>query len=218
MKLSPIYWWRRWREPWREVFHKAYARWRRDGMERRRRIFEGLGDKPVMLDFGGFEGNWAAEMHAAYGARVHVFEPHPSFAASIARRFDGNGDIVTHPLALGGADGELVLSDDGDASSAMRDGISAVRGLVRAATPYLDTLGLERVDVAKINIEGGEYDLLPELIESGWIGKIDRVQVQFHLFTPDEIRRRDAIRDGLSRTHFCEWEYAFVWEQWKRRV
>ncbi len=70
------------------------------------------------------------------------------------------------------------------------------------------------IDLAKVNIEGGEYDLLPAFDEAGVLPRLRMLQVQFHLFAPADIERRNAIRATLSRTHNCDWSYDFVWEQW----
>lgn len=214
MRISLKHWLRQRREPWTKVFYQAFRRWKADGMEARRMQFPGLGPQSVVLDVGGFEGNWAAEVHRQTGARVHVFEPHPGFAAAIARRFQGNPAITVHDVALGSAAGTLNLSDDGDASSSFRSAGRSVAGRVVPVADVLTAADFPRIDLVKVNIEGGEYDLLPALIQTGTIGRIGVLQVQFHLFGPDDIARREAIRAALARTHVCDWAYDFVWEQW----
>lgn len=75
-------------------------------------------------------------------------------------------------------------------------------------------MDIPHIDLAKINIEGGEYDLLPALADQGALCRIRRLLIQFHLFQPDFIAKRDVIRDKLAETHGCVWEYPFVWEEW----
>lgn len=211
----------RWRElrqkPWRRQVYQSHRRWRRDGMEARRWDVEGIGPGDVVLDFGGFAGDWAARARERWGARVHVFEPHPAFARRLVERFRGDADVVVHPVALGQAEGVLKLSDSGDASSAVSGAPATVEGRVAVAGAYLDALSIDRVALAKINIEGGEYDLLPALLESGWASRIERFQIQFHLYAEADQARRQAIGEGLARTHDLDWEYPFIWEQWSRR-
>lgn len=43
------------------------------------------------------------------------------------------------------------------------------------AGKYIDDIGL-----MKINIEGGEYELLERMIELGIINKVKDIQIQFH--------------------------------------
>jgi FkbM family methyltransferase len=145
-----------------------------------------------------------------------VFEPHPKFAAAIENRFVDNPKIITHALALGTADGTLNLSDDGDASSALTTRENAVLGKVQKASTFLADM-TPSVALAKLNIEGGEYDLLPALDQADWLRHIGKLQIQFHIYSEDDIARRDAIRRTLEKTHTCDWKYPFVWEQWSQR-
>ena len=178
--------------------------------------FDGLTPASVAFDLGGYRGDWTARMRALYDCTVHVFEPHPAFAAALAERFAGDPKVIVHPCALGAAAGEMRLSDDADASSAFAAAGATVTGAVCAAADIMATLDGGDVDVAKINIEGGEYEILPHLIETGLIARFRTIAVQFHNFAPDAAARRDAIRAALAGTHRCAWCYDFVWEQWER--
>jgi FkbM family methyltransferase len=217
VRISIKHWLRQRREPWTKVFYVAFRKWKADKMEARRMVFSGLGAESIVFDVGGFAGNWAADIHVRYGAYVHVFEPHPGFAQDIAHRFTGNSKIFVHDFAIGRDDGMLNLSDDGDASSSFRSAGRSVSGRIVSVSHFFEQTGFTFVDLAKINIEGGEYDLLPALLDAGLMGRIGTLQVQFHLFSEMDIARRDAIRDRLALTHDCDWSYDFVWEQWSLR-
>ncbi len=176
--------------------------------------FEGLTSDSTVFDVGGFEGNWAQDIFDKYGAKIHVFEPHPKFAQALSTRFAANDAITVHDIALGSADGELDLSDDGDASSAFVTSADGTKGRVENVKTFLDAFKTQRIDVMKVNIEGGEYDLLPALVASGHIGRIGILQIQFHLYGAEFIAKRDAIVAELSKTHAPSWAYPFVWEEW----
>jgi FkbM family methyltransferase len=214
MRFSLKDWLRQRREPWSGIFYRAFRKWRADGMELKRMDLPCLGPHSVVFDMGGFKGNWAADIHRRYRSQVHVFEPHPRFATEIAERFRGNTSIRLHGYALGSATGSLTLSDDGDASSSLRGGLRAVTGRVEAVRDFFLQQGHPVIDLMKINIEGGEFDLLPALDEAGVLNRIRCLQVQFHLFAEADIARREAIRSALQKTHVCDWSYEFVWEQW----
>lgn len=216
MRLSPAYWLKLHREPWRKVFHRSFRRWRKDRMELRRFELTGLGPDSMVFDIGGFEGGWADRISARYGCRVHIFEPHPRFAEELELKFAGNDRVTVHPFALGSTDGTLDLSDAGDASSAVSGAQTSVRGKVVDVARFMTQFPEKRIALAKINIEGGEYDLLPALSAAGELARFDTIQVQFHLFGPENISMRDRIRESLARTHREDWAYEFVWEQWSR--
>ncbi|WP_022705523.1 FkbM family methyltransferase [Pseudorhodobacter ferrugineus] len=210
-------WLRKRREPWSEVFYTAFKRWRADRMEPVRMQFSNIGPTSVVFDIGGFQGDWAADIHDRYGAHLHIFEPHPAFAKEIRSRFQGNPDITTHDFALGPAEANITLPDDGNASSSFRAATRTVTGRVEPVARFFAKTAINRIDLMKINIEGGEYDLLPALNEAGILPRIGILQVQFHLFAASDIARRDAIRSVLAKTHSCDWSYDFVWEQWSLR-
>jgi len=205
------------REPWRKVFFSNFRAWVRDRGDVWRLRWSGLGPGSTAFDFGGYRGDWAAAVHAGTGARVEVFEPHPTFAAGIAARFKGNDALRVHAFALGSTEATMALSDAADASSAVAGADGPVVGHQRTVVAFFDEFGDRRIGLAKINIEGGEYDLLPALIAADRIGQIDLIQVQFHLYKQSDIARRDAIRAALQTTHRCDWCYDFVWEQWSLR-
>lgn len=179
--------------------------------------YTGLLPRDVVLDIGGYHGDWAEAMAARYAVNVHVFEPHPRFASMIEKRFSGREDVVPHAFAIGSMDAELLLSDDENASSAMVTDGPIAKGVVRDVATVFDELQLERVAAAKINIEGGEYDLLPALISADLVDRFDRITVQFHKFNEGDAKRRDDIRVALSETHDCVWCYPFIWEEWHRK-
>lgn len=217
MRLSIKNWLRQKREPWTRVFYTAFRKWKADGMEAKRMAFAGIGPDSIVFDVGGFQGNWAHDIHERYGAHIHIFEPHPAFAAGIRARFQNETSYTLHEFALGRSEGTLTLSDDGDASSSFRASQNAVDGQIKSVDGFFAVHRINRIDLMKVNIEGGEYDLLPALVDAGVMPRVGILQVQFHLFTEDDIKRREDIRALLTKTHSCDWSYDFVWEQWSLR-
>jgi hypothetical protein len=71
------------------------------------------------------------------------------------------------------------------------------------------------IDLMKINIEGGEYDLLERLIETNMISRIKNIQVQFHDVAPDSLSRMLAIQTSLLKTHSNIFNYKFVWDSYE---
>jgi hypothetical protein len=68
----------------------------------------------------------------------------------------------------------------------------------------------------KVNIEGGEYELLERLIDTDLVRAIGDIQVQFHNFWPEAASRMENVQNGLRRTHTPTYQYRFVWENWRR--
>lgn len=188
MRISLKHWLRRRHSPWLKIFYESFKRYKKDKREAIRQDFVGLNETSVVLDFGGFKGNWAHDIYERYKCTVHVFEPHPRFAEALRERFSHNDKIIVHEYALGTKEGILNLSDEGDASSALRENESAIVGKVLLVTSYIKQYPNVKFALAKINIEGGEYDLLPALINSGLIANIETLQIQFHLYSENLLR------------------------------
>ncbi|MEP3345729.1 MAG: FkbM family methyltransferase [Litoreibacter sp.] len=216
MRISLKIWLRLRREPWRRAAYTAYRQWKRDKMEAKRYNFDQLGPDSIVFDVGGFEGNWAQDIFDRYGSTVHVFEPHPTFAAALQDRFKNQPKIIVHDFALGSENGTLHLSDDGDASSAVNDVAGAVSGQVKSVSAFMANFESSSIDLIKINIEGGEYDLLPALATSDDLKRFGIVQVQFHQFKESDGALRDSVRENLASSHREAWCYPFVWEEWHR--
>lgn len=193
---------------------RAYEDWLRAEGDRTLRVDYPLDQHSVVVDVGGYLGDWASDIYARYRCTLHVVEPVPHFSEAIADRFKRNPDIVIHQIALGKIAGRQTMSVKEDRSRMSDENGSHVLVEVRKASDFLDTLRADSIDLMKINIEGGEYDLIEELAESGWLQRIQDVQVQFHDFVPDAETRMTHATHLLRETHRCTYRFPFVWENW----
>ncbi|MDF1703108.1 MAG: FkbM family methyltransferase, partial [Planctomycetota bacterium] len=171
----------------------------------------------AVIDLGGYEGQWAHDIYARYGCRVLVFEPVAAYAAAIDRRFADNDQVECFAFGLGAEDAQVGINLEDDATSIFKEGEATEMISIRRAEDFLDAQGLADVALIKINIEGAEYDLLDHVLDSGWIRKIENLQIQFHDFVEDAEARMRRIQERLQETHEITWQYPFVWENWKRR-
>lgn len=190
-------------------------KWTRDGGEARRTARLGLRPSDVVLDFGGYRGDWTAELRRRYDCTVHVFEPLPSFAAQLRSRFAGDPKVVVHEYAVGREAGTIAMSVAADASGAYAHGPAVEVPVVAAAT--LAAQLPEEIALVKINIEGGEFELLPAMDAAGLLRRIERLFVQFHRVGGTPEQDRQDCRRLLTEEHRCDWDYPFVWESWSRR-
>jgi FkbM family methyltransferase len=138
----------------------------------------------------------------------------PSFHAQCVARFAGMGNIKCLKFGLSDKGGCFDISESADASSFMRGNGARQQAELRPVTEMFAELGVNCVDLLKINIEGGEFEVLPALIEAGMIDRVRYFQVQFHNFVPGATAKLVAIRMALAKTHVEMWNYPFVWESW----
>ena len=57
--------------------------WFRDNGDKTLRLNYELNEKSVVIDLGGYEGQWAADIFCKYVCSIHVFEPVKKFADNI---------------------------------------------------------------------------------------------------------------------------------------
>ena len=197
---------------------KGVIPWLRDEGDKTLRLNYGLDATSLVFDLGGYEGQWASDIFSMYLAHIHVFEPVPQYAESIRHRFGRNPKVIVHGFGLSSDNGTARISMAGASSSLYRAGsLYADVRFVRAADFIRDN-HIGQIDLIKINIEGGEYDLLEHLIETGLVRNTVNIQVQFHDFVPAAGPRMLAIQKSLAVTHVLTYQYPFVWENWRRQV
>ncbi len=198
--------------------------WFADRGDQTLRVDYPLTRESVVLDVGGYEGNWAAQIDECYGCTIHIFEPVAAFAEKIEERFRGRANVRIHRCGLSDQTGQATISINNDSTSVHKaQGTPCVIQLRSAREIFaeleLGERGVGReVDLMKINIEGCEYELLPHLIETGLVKRIRNLQVQFHDFVPDAATRMRNIQQDLAKSHNLSWQYRFVWENWCRKM
>lgn len=207
-------------------FNKKDPTWQQilDDWENRKgdqelRLDYDLNEQSVVFDMGGFDGNWSAEIYARYRSKIEIFEPYVPFAEAISKRFRNNPDLKIHTLGLGRKSEQKMLAVDSASTSIFKteESDNVVEIELQEANSFLEKNNYTHIDLMKINIEGGEYELLEHLIENGWIEKIKNFQIQFHHFVPNAKSRMKAIQDELSKTHEATWQFEFLWENWQRK-
>lgn len=196
---------------------KAHQRWIADNGENKRYEYN-LEANSIVWDVGGFEGEFADIIYKKYGCSVVIFEPVPRFYKMLSDRFKGNNKIVSHSFGLSNEDKILEFGIVGDASSShlcSNEKLETQKLEVRDAAKFFREEGSKKVDLIKVNIEGGEYELLDSLLKADLIKNFKNIQVQFHKIDKDSFNKYQTIVDKLSITHELEWKYYFVWECWK---
>ena len=177
-----------------------------------------LDDRSVILDVGAYDGDWCIEVSRRYGAKIYAFEPDPTSFRRLKEHAADRPMIATFDFGLSNRDHEATFALDGPGSavSDKRGYFGSATVLLRDIAAVLDELALESIDLLKLNIEGGEYDVFDRLIETGWLPRVRIIAVQFHEWHPHAYRRRRAIRRALRRDHEELWCYPWVWEAWRR--
>jgi FkbM family methyltransferase len=197
-------------------YRRTVAQFYADGGDTRFRFDYDMARDSLVFDLGGYEGQWASDLYARQRCRIEVFEPVAKFAAAIAERFRKNPDIRVHAFALGASTRAETLSVHGASSSAYKSKSATEEVRFVDVAQWFEEQRIHDVRLMKINIEGGEYELLERMLERGLAARVADLQIQFHNFSKDAADRMAAIQRGLAATHRPTYQYRFVWENWRR--
>lgn len=179
----------------------------------------------VVIDVGAYVGEWSerilqrVDARGTEGVQVHSFEPEPHAVKQLEANVGDDPRVRVHRFGLAGADRTEHLSIGGPGSSVFVDPtapgfLGAAEVELRDVDAVLASLAPAHIDLMKINIEGGEFELIDRLHATGWLPRIGTLIIQFHEFGPDAYRGRRRNRRQLAETHRCTWSYTWVYERW----
>lgn len=175
-----------------------------------------LNPDSLVFDLGGFKGEFAADIYNKYQSNIFIFEPVSRFYEIIVNTFMGNEKVRVFKYGLASEDGFFDISDSDNSSSIFIKSEKSERIELKSISSFLTENHIEKVDLIKINIEGGEYDVLESLLQENKIQLFQNIQVQFHDFIIENASERmHAIQKELAKTHELTYQFEFVWENWK---
>ena len=172
-----------------------------------------LGDGDVFVDVGANVGYHTFRASARVGAtgRVVAVEANPENARLIAHTIESNaiGNIELVPVALAAGRGYVSFGTHvGSNGGFLPDGASTTgsgRGTI-VPTLALDDLGLDRVSVVKIDVEGAEG-----IVIDGATATIERHRPSFVMEFSKEMTTRVSARSPLEHlARFVDWGYSIA--------
>ena len=198
-----------------DKFIWAIHRWNKDKGDITLRLNYNLNKNSIVFDVGGYKGWFAENIYSRYGSKIYVFEPVTSFYNNLEIKFKNIKEIKVHNFGLSDIDKKDIISVSENASSIyLKDKNNSQQITLMSINNFINKNEIIEIDLLKLNIEGGEFFVIPALIESGLVKKIKNIQVQFHSFVPNSKIKREKIREQLSETHILSYNYYFVWENW----
>lgn len=150
------------------------------------------------IDVGAYRGEWTGLLLDAQAqAHVHAVEATPATATALRASLDGEDRVTVHPVALGASAGQLPLfvSPRGPNENSLvdaGDGRPTLSVPVRAGDDLVAEVGIDHIDILKIDSEGHDLDVLRGFARTIAAGAIDVVQFEY---TPWNIRSRALLID-----------------------
>jgi FkbM family methyltransferase len=178
----------------------------------------GVDKRSKIWEIGGYEGRWAVQMAEKYDPHIYFFEPQ-DWAFNKAKEALKGYKTHMHQFGLWTHGGEMTLTEFGrDAGTLMQPEAKDPRKiLVVDAYSFFIKERIEQIDVCLLNIEGGEFVLLPYMIGMGMMPKIKYFWCQWHLFVQTAAEKWLRLRQMLDVTHEMIWDCGSTAQAWRRR-
>lgn len=189
-------------------------KWQENNLEHLRYEYD-IRKEEVVLDIGAYDGAFSKEMMQRYDCHVIAFEPtdaidNNSTLSDLHRRhiwIEKKAAWIDHAgIEMGGEHNWV--------SPYFFDHRKRYESLDLAA--YVrQQMAISTIALCKINIEGGEYELLKHLAREDALRHMRHLQVQFHMIDGHDYEAEYREVAGLlGKTHQIQWRYPFVWESW----
>ncbi len=143
--------------------------------------FEVTRAQPVIVDCGGNIGMSVARFkQLAPGAQITVYEADPQVAALLAGNVNACGfqDVTVRQVAVAARWGKLRFKADGLDGGSLQG--SGEENTIEVPAVRLAEVLPETVDLLKLDIEGAEFEVIPDLIRSGASNRIQRIVAELH--------------------------------------
>jgi hypothetical protein len=192
-----------------KIFPSDSTKWYEDNGDNTHRInYPLLNKNSVVVDVGARHGSWADQIKNKYFPQIFCFEVVPEFCEELK-----NKGYSVFRNAVYDKDGIIKIGiEEGEGSVYHENDTFEVESI--EAKRIFEIIEKNNIDLIKINVEGAEYSILDNLIESKNIKNIKNLQIQFHIIETYE-KEYDRISKELEKTHRVTWRYPFVWENWE---
>lgn len=184
-----------------------------------KRVTYPLDSESLVVDVGGYTGDWAMRIYALYSCYLDIYEAHPVLAAKTAANFGDNKKVRVMRYGLGNTDCTIKLYGDGMNASYFANSTGTIHEveIKKASNVFNELYGNRHIDLLKVNVEGAEYDIFPDLLANFDMAKVGNVLIQFHRNVAGHEQKRAEICAVLEKTHKRDWNYDYIFESWSRR-
>lgn len=176
-----------------------------------------LPDRPTMAVVGCYQGrllDYLTEAMPAY-QYAHGYDPQTWAIERARARLAGRDRVMLHDYGLAAMAGTVRLYEAGtDAAGVHRTTREYAEGMM--VDGHVALAAVLPLDLMVVNIEGGEFELLPHLLDHGDLAQVRLLAVQWHMglgFDDDYLPLLARLDAGFGPR---VWENAPAWIIWKR--
>ena len=171
-----------------------------------------LNKDSVVIDCGGYWGDYTKEILMKFGCHVIIFEPNPDFYEGCRKRFKNDKRVTVLPQGLGSENSFEKLYINRDSTSLYQGWAKTDKYVVVPIIKLSDFIKGKKIDCLKLNCEGAEYRIIEDLHKNGVLGNIEEVVIQFH-----RIRGLSKKNSRLLLNETHELAFHYKWDLWRKR-
>lgn len=193
---------------------QEYLRFIKDGGDKiiYKNIF--LKKNSVIIDCGGFNGEFADQILKKKFKKIYIYEPDRNYYNKLTKKYLHNANIKVLNLALHTKNKKIILSNNFNSSSIMEKSVNGSQ--VQAVCVKDEFKNYNTIDLLKLNIEGAEYGVLDLIFRFNIDKKINSFLIQFHKEHDDREVKRNKILSYLRKKYKPVFSYKYVWELYKK--
>ncbi len=191
--------------------------WNRDDGNNKLILNYPLTKESWILELGGYEGWFTEKAVQETESNILVLEPISEFCQTIKNKFQDNDRVKIECKGISNVRRDAIICVNADASSEHLDiSSNKIKIELYPLEYFLEKYNITKIDLAQLNIEGEEYNLLEHWISSGQINLIKNLQIQFHIIDENSRDRKKEIEKNLLSNGFInKWDYDIVFTSWE---
>lgn len=176
-----------------------------------------LNEDSLVLDIGGYRGEWAFNMFSKYKCHFLIFEPVEKYYKFIQERFKDVPKVEVFNFGLSDISTETPIYLNEDGTSIYSKTSISENIQIKNIVEFIKEKNIQSVDLIKINAEGVEYEIMEELIKNDLINIVKKFQIQYHKLVPKYEERRNSINKYLKQNNYKQlYCFDYVWEEWEK--
>lgn len=176
-----------------------------------------INEQSTVIDLGAYKGIWANQIIQKYNPNVILVEPNYELCLFLKEKFKNNPKVKVINIGISDINKTipLFMNEDGSSFHIKTQNIMNVSCITMKE--LLTELNIDYIDLMQTNIEGEEYCVLNNMIDTNVISKFKNLQVQFHDFIEGSVDKRIEIQNKLKNLNFKNiYDYPFVFEAWRK--
>lgn len=182
-------------------------------------INHNLTEESIVFEVGWYTWVFSDHIIDKYNCYMYIFEPVKDFYDILIEKYKDNPKIKIYQFWLSNQTKKQTISKSSDESSIFKKWFKEETIQIVDIYEFLkkNNLIYKKIDLIQINIEWGEYDLLPRIIER--VPDIfQNIQVQFHDFVENANIKRNNILYSLSEHNYVSgYSFPFVREYFYKK-